>query len=74
MQRWQGVEQQRRLLLRDREDSRAGRVADTVVSMAKRLERDPQVESILRNRKAQLGLGDMPAPSVSRALADMIGR
>ncbi|MEO5868029.1 MAG: TraA [Sphingomonas sp.] len=74
VQRWQGLERQRRLLMRDREDTRAGRVADTMVGMAKGLERDPQVESILRSRKVQLGLGDVAVPSVARALADMIGR
>lgn len=43
-------------------------------AMAKSLERDPQVESILRNRKAQLGLPEMPGRSVGQSLADVIGR
>ncbi len=73
VQRWQGLERQRRLLLRDHEDTRANKVADRMIGMAKQLERDPQVESILRNRKAELGL---PAHSrgIGRSLGDLIGR
>jgi len=60
--------------LSDREDSRAAKVADTMIGMAKPLERDPQVESPLRNRKADLRLPDMPGRNVGQRLADMIGR
>ena len=74
VQRWQALDRQRRLLLRDHESSRAGRVADRMIGMAKSLERDPQVESILRNRKAQLGLPGMTERSIGQSLADMVGR
>ena len=74
VQRWQGLERQRRLLLRDHEETRANRIADRMMGMAKGLERDPQVESILRNRKVQLGLGNSTGPAVGRALEQMIGR
>jgi Ti-type conjugative transfer relaxase TraA len=74
VQRWQALNRQRRLFLRDREDSRAYKVADTMVAMAKRLERDPQVESILRNRKTQLGLPAISERSIGQNLADMVGR
>ena len=74
VQRWQALDRQRRLLLRDHEDTRARRVADRMIGMAKSLERDPQVESILRNRKAQLGLPDVPGRGVGQSLADAIGR
>jgi hypothetical protein len=56
VQRWQALDRRRRLLLRDQESTRAGKIADRMIGMAKSLERDPQIESILRNRKAQLGL------------------
>jgi len=72
VQRWQGLERQRRLLLRDHEDARANSVGDRMVGMAKGLERDPQVESILRNRKAQLGLPDAPSRSVGQSLMDVV--
>ena len=74
VQRWQALERQRRLLLRDREDTRANAVGDRMVGMAKGLERDPQVESILRNRKSQLGLPDVPGRSVGESLAELVGR
>ncbi|WP_019831087.1 Ti-type conjugative transfer relaxase TraA [Sphingomonas sp. PR090111-T3T-6A] len=74
VQRWQGLERQRRLLLRDHEDSRADRVAQTMAGMAKGLERDPQVESILRSRRSQLGLPEIPGRSVAESLGDLVGR
>jgi len=74
VKRWQALDHQRRLLLRDHESTRAGKVADRMIDMAKGLERDPQVESILRNRKAQLGLPAMSERSIGQSLADMVGR
>src|ERR1700712_2091837 len=74
VQRWQALEQQRRGFMRYQETSKVNRVADQMIGMAKSLERDPQVESILRNRKAQLGLPDVPSRSIGQSLADMIGR
>lgn len=74
VQRWQALERQRRLLLRDHETTAANKVGDRMIGMAKSLERDPQVESILRNRKAQLGLPEVPGRSVGQSLADLIGR
>jgi hypothetical protein len=74
VQRWQALERQRRLLMRDHEETRANRVADRMMGMAKGLERDPQVESILRNRKMLLGLGKNTGASVGRELEQMIGR
>lgn len=74
VQRWQALDRQRRLLLRDRETTRANAVGDRMIGMAKRLERDPQVESILRNHRAQLGLPDVPGRSVGQSLADLVGR
>lgn len=73
IQRWQALDRQRRLLLRDHEDTRAGRIADTMAGMAKSLERDPQLESILRNRKQQLGLPPMRDKSIGQSLTDMLG-
>lgn len=74
VQRWQALERRRRLLLRDHETGKAGRIADSMIGMAKSLERDPQVESLLRNARHRLGLPDMPGRSVAHDLADMIGR
>jgi hypothetical protein len=74
VQRWQTLDRQRRLFLRDREDSRANAVGKRMLGMAKGLERDPQVESILRHRKAQLGLPDISGKSVGRSLAELVAR
>ncbi len=74
VQRWQGLERQRRALKIYHEDTEVRATENTMLSMAKSLERDPQVESILRNRKVELGLGATGGASVGRELADMIGR
>jgi hypothetical protein len=74
VQRWQGLERQRQALRRYSEDSEIRMVETRMIGMAKSLERDPQVESILRIRKAELGLPAMPNRSVGQALADMVGR
>jgi hypothetical protein len=71
--RWQGLERQRIALRRDHEDSKVRALEKTMIGMAKSLERDPQVESILRIRKGELGLPAIPNRSVGQALADMIG-
>ena len=74
VQRWQALERQRGLLIRKYETAFANEVGDRMIGMAKSLERDPQVESILRNRRAQLGLPEADGRSVGQGLADMIGR
>jgi Ti-type conjugative transfer relaxase TraA len=74
VQRWQALDRQRRLLLRDHEETAASRIATRMTGMAKGLERDPQLESILRNRKAQLGLPATSKGGVGQSLADLLGR
>ena len=74
VQRWQALERQRRALKIYHEDTKIRAIENTMLGIAKSLERDPQVESILRNRKVQLGLGATGGASVGRELADMIGR
>lgn len=74
VQRWQGLERQRRALKIYHEDTKIRAVENTMLGMAKSLERDPQVESILRNRKVQLGLEATSGAGVGRELTDMIGR
>ncbi|PSJ43338.1 Ti-type conjugative transfer relaxase TraA [Allosphingosinicella deserti] len=74
VQRWQALDRQRRLLLRNHEDTRADRVAGRMLDMAKSLDRDPQVESLLRNRKQALGIPATSERSVGQSLGEMIGR
>lgn len=75
VQRWQALERQRRSLLLRYEPSRAGRVAHTMAGMAKSLERDPQLESLLRQRKVELGIGDVQraGASIGQQLQDWVG-
>jgi hypothetical protein len=74
VRRWHALDRQRRSLLAVQETSRANRVADRMIGMVKSLERDPQVESILRQRKLTLGGMALPDRNLGQALADMIGR
>ena len=74
VQRWQALDRQRRSLLKDHESSRANRVAETMIGMARSLERDPQLESLLRQRRSQLGLPELPTRSMGQSLAEMVGR
>jgi hypothetical protein len=41
--------------------------------MAKSLERDPQVESILRNRRKEFGLPPMAEKGIGQSLVDALG-
>lgn len=74
VQRWKALYRERRSLLEYHETSSANRVADRMIGMAKALERDPQVESILRQRKLTLGGMPLPNHNLGQRLADMIGR
>ena len=49
------------------------RVKNDMGAMAKSLERDPQLESILAGRKQQLGIEAMQGRSLGRELATGIG-
>jgi Ti-type conjugative transfer relaxase TraA len=57
VERWQGLERRGSALHRAGDRTGADQVRDCLGAMAKSLERDPQVESLLRGRRAQLGLG-----------------
>ena len=54
--RWQELQGQRQELRGWQHDEARGKVETQMRGMAKGLERDPQVESILRNRKQDLGI------------------
>ncbi|MGH1558130.1 MobA/MobL protein [Caulobacter segnis] len=53
VQRWQGLERQRSDLHRAGDMTGARQVKERMGAMAKSLERDPQVESLLRGRRAE---------------------
>jgi Ti-type conjugative transfer relaxase TraA len=52
---------------------RADKVRDHLGAMAKSLHRDPQLESLLRNRTRELGIGSRSGTSLSHDLAEHLG-
>ncbi len=66
---WQRLGQARAVMQQSGNDNGAGRIAGRMADMAKGLERDPQVESLLRNRTRELGLGKDMGRDLSRDLA-----
>ncbi|KAB2730835.1 Ti-type conjugative transfer relaxase TraA, partial [Brucella anthropi] len=57
VERWQELQGQRRELRGWQHDDARGKVESQMNGMTKSLERDPQVDSILRNRRQELGIG-----------------
>ena len=66
---WQRLGQARTTMQRDGNTDSAKRVSGRMADMAKGLERDPQVESLLRNRTRELGIDKDIARDLSRELA-----
>src|SRR3546814_18346564 len=56
VERWQGLKQERDRLYRADDMAGRERTGNEMAGMAKSLERDPQVELVLRNRTRELGL------------------
>lgn len=57
VERWQALQGQREQLRGWQHDEARGKVEGQMQGLAKSLERDPQVESILRNRRQEIGIG-----------------
>ena len=57
VERWQELEGQRHQLRGWQHDEARGKVEGQMQGLAKSLERDPQVESLLRNRQQEIGIG-----------------
>ncbi len=57
VERWQELSRQRQQLRGWQHDEARGKVEGQMQGLAKSLERDPQVDSILRNRRQELGIG-----------------
>ena len=66
---WQRLGQACAVMQQGGNDNGARRVAGRMTDMANGLERDPQVESLLRNRTRELGLGKDIGRDLSRDLA-----
>jgi Ti-type conjugative transfer relaxase TraA len=77
VERWQGLNQQRSDARQRGDRSAQDRIGKSMGAMADGLHRDPQMESVLQNRRQQLGLKgggiSMPEVGIGRELANSIG-
>ncbi|MEJ5979487.1 Ti-type conjugative transfer relaxase TraA [Novosphingobium sp. PS1R-30] len=71
---WQRQARQFKALDRDGHHDAALRVRDQMTGMARSLERDPQIESLLRNRARELGIGMPKRESLSQELQSWLDR
>jgi Ti-type conjugative transfer relaxase TraA len=71
---WQRQARQFKALERDGHYDAALRVREGMIGLAKSLERDPQIESLLRNRRKDLGIGARGGNSLSHDLQEWLGR
>ena len=76
VERWQELQGQRQQLRGWQHDEARGKVESQMASLTKSLERDPQVESILRNRRQELGIGQQVRQSegIARELQQSLTR
>jgi len=58
VERWQDLRAQHKQLRGWQHDEARGKVENQMTGLTKSLERDPQVDSILRNRRRELGIGE----------------
>ena len=73
VQSWQALSRQRDEQLMKRDFTSRQSLTDSMGEMARGLERDPQLESILRNRQKDLGLTPGLEQSISRSLLIQLG-
>lgn len=76
VERWQELQGQRRELRGWQHDEARAKVESQMNGMTKSLERDPQVDSILRNRRQELGIGQelRRGQTIARELQDEMTR
>ncbi len=75
VQRWQELQGERQELRGWQHDEARGKVEGQMRGMTKNLERDPQVESILRNRSQDLGIGHVrQSESLARNMEQSLTR
>ncbi len=73
VERWQGLNRQREQLERHGDPGSARRIANRMGDLAFGLERDPQLESLLANRRRDLGLHPIVERDLVRDLSRQIG-
>lgn len=70
---WRELGDRHELFERRGDEAAVRRIATQMAGLAKRLERDPQLESLLRRRTDELGLPPFTEKPLSQALPDWIG-
>ncbi len=73
VENWQRLNRQRERLMATGDQRNVRALTGRMGSMAKGLERDPQVDSLLRNRKIDLGLGARSSGGISQQLMESVG-
>ncbi len=73
VERWQSLDRQRAKFERGGNWSSEQGIRNRMAGMAKSLERDPQMESVLRNRKIELGLQRTTGSSIAHDLMNQLG-
>ena len=73
VKRWQEFDRQHARFARDNDWQSAREIRDSIGAMAKSLERDPQMESILRNRSRDLGIPMDMSRGIGRNLLAYLG-
>ncbi len=71
---WQGLSAARKQLEQQGDRAGAARVAAKLTELAKGLERDPQVESLLRGKTRELGIDPKPERSIANELTATLTR
>lgn len=71
--RWRGLDRERMSFANSGNHGRAKRIADNMGAMAEGLHRDPQLESVLRNRTRDLGIGSSIESGIGRNLMRYLG-
>jgi Ti-type conjugative transfer relaxase TraA len=73
IERWRGLDRQRMSFANNGDHGRAERIADSMGAIAQGLHRDPQLESVLRNRTRQLGIEMQMDAGIGRQLLRYLG-
>ena len=73
VENWQRLHRQRDQAFQSGNYTRAEAVTSSMGAMAKGLERDPQVDSLLRNRKIELGLHASGSGGIGHQLHEYLG-
>lgn len=73
VERWQSLERQRSALHFEGDMTGARQIKDRMGAMARSLERDPQMESLLRTRRVELGLPAELGRRIGEGLSQYLG-